>query len=61
MTGFLSQTSLLEQKKARGDVPDVHPDPNPDLEPTGPVSDFENSYNYICECPRSVQSQSAWK
>ncbi|KAK2889978.1 hypothetical protein Q8A73_018278 [Channa argus] len=37
--------SLLEPKKARGDVPDILPEPEP--EPTSPVSDFENSYNYV--------------
>lgn len=58
---FLSQTSLPEPKKARGDVPDIRPDPNTESEPAGPVSDFENSYNYVRECPRSVQSQFAWK
>ncbi|XP_026196859.1 C-type lectin domain family 11 member A [Anabas testudineus] len=40
-----TQASLFEPKKARGDVPDILPDPEP--EPTSPVSDFENSYNYI--------------
>lgn len=58
---FLSQTSLPELRKARGDVPDPHPDPNAESELASPVSDFENSYNYVCECPRSVQSQFAWK
>ncbi|XP_070843355.1 C-type lectin domain family 11 member A [Chaetodon trifascialis] len=40
-----TQASLPEVKKARGDVPDILPEPEP--EPTSPVSDFENSYNYI--------------
>lgn len=38
-----------EVKKARGDVPDILPEPEP--EPTSPVSDFETSYNYVCESP----------
>lgn len=58
---FLPQASLLDQKKARGDVPDVHPDPNPESEPTSPVSDFENSYNYVCECLCLVQHHFGWK
>uniref|UniRef100_A0A674MC19 C-type lectin domain containing 11A n=1 Tax=Takifugu rubripes TaxID=31033 RepID=A0A674MC19_TAKRU len=41
------QTSLPELRKARGDVPDPHPDPNAEPEPASPVSDFENSYNYV--------------
>ncbi|XP_004083930.1 C-type lectin domain family 11 member A [Oryzias latipes] len=40
-----TQTSGLERKKPRGDVPDILPEP--DWEPTSPTSDFENSYNYI--------------
>lgn len=35
-----------EVKRTRGDVPDILPEP--EAEPTSPVSDFENSYNYVC-------------
>lgn len=42
---FLSQTSAIKVKRARGDNPDFLPEP----EPTNPTSDFENSYNYVCE------------
>lgn len=47
------KASLPEVKKARGDVPDILPEPEP--EPTSPVSDFENSYNYVCESQYSDQ------
>uniref|UniRef100_A0A3B3ZIW8 C-type lectin domain-containing protein n=1 Tax=Periophthalmus magnuspinnatus TaxID=409849 RepID=A0A3B3ZIW8_9GOBI len=33
----------LKVKRARGDNPDILPEP----EPTNPTSDFENSYNYV--------------
>lgn len=51
----LFQESLPQVKKARGDVPD--PLPEPELEPTGPASDFENSYNYVSACPHSFLVQ----
>ena len=41
----LSQGSVIKVKRARGDNPDILPEP----EPTNPTSDFENSYNYVCE------------
>ncbi|KAM3861373.1 C-type lectin domain family 11 member A [Diretmus argenteus] len=40
-----TQASPPAGKKARGDVPDDLVEPAP--EPTSPVSDFENSYNYV--------------
>ncbi|XP_068564598.1 C-type lectin domain family 11 member A [Cebidichthys violaceus] len=40
-----TQASFSEVKRARGDVPDILPEPEP--EPTSPLSDFENSYNYV--------------
>ncbi|XP_022071199.1 C-type lectin domain family 11 member A isoform X1 [Acanthochromis polyacanthus] len=40
-----TQSSSLKVKRARGDYPDILPEPEP--EPTSPVSDFENSYNYV--------------
>ncbi|MEQ2276287.1 hypothetical protein XENORESO_017047, partial [Xenotaenia resolanae] len=39
------QAPVTEVKRARGDVPDILPEPEP--EPTSQVSDFENSYNYV--------------
>lgn len=41
------QAPVSEAKRARGDVPEILPEP--EAEPTSPVSDFENSYNYVCE------------
>ncbi|CAL8392724.1 unnamed protein product [Gadus morhua 'NCC'] len=40
-----TQQSVAAMKKARGDVPDQLPEPEP--EPTSQLSDFENTYNYI--------------
>ncbi|KAM9703202.1 C-type lectin domain family 11 member A isoform 1-T1 [Menidia menidia] len=40
-----TQASVPEVKKARGDVPDIFPEP--ESEPTSQTSDFENSYNYV--------------
>uniref|UniRef100_A0A3Q4MK66 C-type lectin domain containing 11A n=1 Tax=Neolamprologus brichardi TaxID=32507 RepID=A0A3Q4MK66_NEOBR len=43
-----------EVKRTRGDVPDILPEP--EAEPTSPVSDFENSYNYVVgELEDSIQ------
>lgn len=47
------QASQPEVKKARGDVPDILPEAEP--EPTVQTSDFENSYNYVCECQPLIQ------
>lgn len=38
-----SQAPANKVKRARGDNPDIFPEP----EPTNPTSDFENSYNYV--------------
>ncbi|XP_062323666.1 C-type lectin domain family 11 member A [Osmerus eperlanus] len=37
------QRSEAEEKQVRGDVPNNFPEP----EPTSPLSDFENTYNYV--------------
>lgn len=41
------QESLPDVKKSRGDVPDILP--TSEVEPTNAASDFETSYNYVCE------------
>lgn len=40
---------MQEVKRARGDVPDILPELEPEPELTSQASDFENSYNYICK------------